>query len=43
MNRIKMLVLLVMTCVMTSLAQEKITGYVIDDQSGDSIGFVTVQ
>ena len=43
MNRIKMLVLLVMTCVMTSLAQEKITGYVIDDQSGDSLGFVTVQ
>ena len=34
-----MLVLLVMTCVMTSLAQEKITGYVIDDQSGDSLGF----
>ena len=43
MNRIKVLVLLVMTCVMTSLAQEKITGYVIDDQSGDSLGFVTVQ
>ena len=43
MNRIKILILLVMTCVMTSLAQEKITGYVIDDQSGDSLGFVTVQ
>ena len=24
-------------------AQEMITGYVIDDQTGDSIGFITVQ
>ena len=28
---------------LTIQAQERITGYVIDDQTGDSIGFVTVQ
>ena len=25
------------------LAQDRITGYVIDDQTGDSLGFVSVQ
>ena len=35
--------LLVMALVLPAQAQEKITGYAIDDQTGDSLGFVTVQ
>ena len=37
------LMLLLMAFSLPSHAQEKITGYVIDDQTGDSIGFITVQ
>ena len=35
--------LLVMAVCLPAQAQEKITGYVIDDQTGDSLGFVSVQ
>lgn len=37
------LMLLVVLSALPFYAQEKITGYVIDDQAGDSIGFITVQ
>ena len=38
-----LLLLLLMAFSLPTHAQEMITGYVIDDQAGDSIGFITVQ
>ena len=37
------ILLLLMSLALPAQAQEKITGYVIDDQTGDSLGFVSVQ
>ena len=37
------LLLMMMAFSLPSHTQEMITGYVIDDQAGDSIGFITVQ
>ena len=37
------ILLLLMALAMPVQAQEKITGYAIDDQTGDSLGFVSVQ
>ena len=37
------ILLLLMSLALPTQAQEKITGYAIDDQTGDSLGFVSVQ
>ncbi len=42
-RRFLLFLLLTACATLTAVAQEKITGYAIDDQTGDSLGFVSVQ